>query len=65
MQMADFTDVNNTTFGDWQRDYLYKLGENRDDLWQTYLLRLEAEGGSRDPADLPPPAPKAGGCGHH
>lgn len=25
MQIADFTAVNDTTFGDWQRDYLYKL----------------------------------------
>ena len=32
---------------------------------RTYLLRLAEAGGSRDPADLPPPAPKAGGCGHH
>jgi hypothetical protein len=25
MNIADFTDVNSVTFGDWQRDYLYKL----------------------------------------
>ena len=58
-----FSDGHDSGLYSW--DYLYQLGENRDDLWQTYLVRLEAEGGSRDPADLPPPAPKAGGCGHH
>jgi len=25
MQIADFTEVNDLTFGDWQRDYLYKV----------------------------------------
>ena len=58
-----FSDGHDSGLYSW--DYLYDLGERRDELWQTYLLRLETEGGSRDPADLPPPAPKAGGCGHH
>jgi DUF971 family protein len=33
------------------------LGENHDDLWQTYLLRLAEAGGSRDPAEQAPPSP--------
>ena len=58
-----FSDGHDSGLYSW--DYLYDLGENRDDLWQSYLTRLAAEGGSRDPADLPPPAPATGGgCGH-
>ena len=57
-----FSDGHDSGLYSW--DYLYDIGERQDDLWQTYLIRLAAEGGSRDPADLPPPAPKAGGCGH-
>jgi hypothetical protein len=45
---------------------LYNLGLHRDELWQTYLERLTAEGASRDPAKCPPPADKPhGGCGSH
>lgn len=58
-----FSDGHDSGLYSW--DYLYEIGENRDDLWQTYLLRLAEAGGSRDPADQPAPAPKGGGCGHH
>ena len=58
-----FSDGHDSGLYSW--DYLYDLGEKHDALWETYLLRLTTEGGSRDPADLPPPAPKTGGCGHH
>ena len=58
-----FSDGHDSGLYSW--DYLYDLGERHDALWQTYLLRLETEGGSRDPADLAAPAPKTGGCGHH
>lgn len=58
-----FSDGHDSGLYSW--DYLYELGERHDELWQTYLLRLETEGGSRDPADLPPPEPQTGGCGHH
>ena len=58
-----FSDGHDSGIYSW--DYLYDLGERHDALWQTYLLRLETEGGSRDPADLAAPAPKTGGCGHH
>ena len=58
-----FSDGHDSGLYSW--DYLYDLGERHDALWQTYLLRLETEGGSRDPADLAAPAPKTGGCGHY
>lgn len=57
-----FSDGHDSGLYSW--DYLYEIGERRDELWQTYLTRLAVEGGSRDPAELPPAAPKAGGCGH-
>lgn len=57
-----FSDGHDSGLYSW--DYLYLLGKNRDALWENYLQRLTAEGGSRDPAQVPPPAPK-GGCGHH
>lgn len=58
-----FSDGHDSGLYSW--DYLYQIGENRDDMWQTYLIRLQIEGGSRDPADVPPPSPKGGGCSHH
>ena len=56
-----FDDGHDTGLYSW--DYLYELGRDRDRLWQAYLARLEQAGGSRDPAAVPPPAPKSG-CGH-
>lgn len=58
-----FSDGHDSGLYSW--DYLYELGEQHDDLWQGYLLRLDEAGGSRDPADQPAAAPKGGGCGHH
>lgn len=61
-----FTDGHHTGIYSW--DMLYELGRHQDELWQTYLKRLEATGASRDPA----PAEKgdsgaepaaSGGCG--
>lgn len=57
-----FSDGHDSGLFSW--DYLYMLGQQHAQLWQQYLDRLAAQGGSRDPADLPPPAPK-GGCGSH
>ena len=59
-----FSDGHDSGLYSW--DMLYNLGRHRDELWQTYLDRLQTEGKSRDPADNPPaPPPVKGGCGHH
>lgn len=42
-----FDDLHDTGIYSW--DYLYKLGERQDELWQDYLENLEAQGLSRDP----------------
>lgn len=57
-----FSDGHDSGLYSW--DYLHMLGTDQAQLWARYLERLESEGGSRDPALAPPPAPK-GGCGHH
>ncbi|WP_341646559.1 DUF971 domain-containing protein [Thauera sp. SDU_THAU2] len=57
-----FSDGHDSGLYSW--DYLYTLGQQQETLWQTYLDRLARAGGSRDPAKVPPPAPKSG-CGHH
>ncbi len=62
-----FSDGHDSGLYSW--DYLYWLGENREQLWQDYLDRLAAAGASRDPADQPAAAKAGGcgtgGCGHH
>lgn len=62
-----FSDGHDSGLYSW--DLLYNLGKHRDELWQTYLDRLSAEGKSRDPDDPAngPAAPvkASGGCGHH
>lgn len=62
-----FSDGHDSGIYSW--DYLYLLGENQQALWEDYLHRLAAAGASRDPALVPPAAPKggcgSGGCGHH
>lgn len=57
-----FSDGHDSGLYSW--DYLHHIGANLESLWADYLDRLERAGGTRDPAQLPPPAPK-GGCGHH
>ncbi len=42
-----FDDLHDTGLFSWQ--YLYELGENRDEIWQAYLDGLEAQGLSREP----------------
>jgi len=42
-----FDDLHDTGIYSWQ--YLYRLGRNKDVLWQTYLDNLAAKGLSRDP----------------
>lgn len=59
-----FSDGHDSGFYSW--DILYNLGKHHDELWQTYLDRLAAEGKSREPGvDPAPAAPTKGGCGHH
>ena len=57
-----FSDGHDSGLYSW--DVLHAFCIHRDELWQTYLDRLAAEGGSRDPAECPPPpekpAPKCG-----
>lgn len=57
-----FSDGHDSGLYSW--DYLYAIGRDLDTLWQQYLDRLAAAGGTRDASELPPPAPKTG-CGHH
>lgn len=42
----NFDDGHHTGLYTWE--YLYKLGQNQAALWQDYLTRLEAAGGSRE-----------------
>ena len=42
-------------------DYLYSLGKHQAEMWQDYLEKLEAAGGSREHGSEP--EVKAGGCG--
>ena len=42
-----FDDLHDTGLYSW--DFLYVLGENHDEIWQSYLDELEAKGLSRDP----------------
>jgi DUF971 family protein len=57
-----FSDGHDSGLYSW--DYLYAIGRNQAELWNDYLESLERAGGTRDPSQVPPPAPK-GGCGHH
>ena len=57
-----FDDGHDSGLYSW--DYLYLLGRNQAEMWQDYLERLARDPGPRDPALVPPPAPK-GGCGSH
>ncbi|PIW26706.1 MAG: hypothetical protein COW30_13645 [Rhodospirillales bacterium CG15_BIG_FIL_POST_REV_8_21_14_020_66_15] len=42
-----FDDLHDTGIYSW--DFLYDMGERRDELWAGYLRALEARGLSRDP----------------
>jgi DUF971 family protein len=57
-----FSDGHESGLYSW--DYLYLIGKQHDALWAEYLARVERDGGSRDPAEQPPPAPTHG-CGGH
>lgn len=55
-----FSDGHETGIYSW--DYLYRLGDQQQELWRQYEERLAAAGVDRDA-----PMPEAGGagCGHH
>ena len=42
-----FDDLHDSGIFSWQ--YLYRLGRDKDAIWQDYLERLDAKGLSRDP----------------
>jgi DUF971 family protein len=46
-----FSDGHNTGIYSW--DYLYWLGQNRENLWRDYLQRLEKAGANREPGPAP------------
>ena len=59
-----FTDGHESGIYTW--DYLYKLGNEQEQLWQDYLGRLHAAGYAGDSGREPsatPVAQKGGGCG--
>ena len=60
-----FSDGHDSGLYSW--DLLYNLGLNRDQLWQTYLDRLEKAHASRDSADNPAVASAGahGACRKH
>ena len=47
-------------------EYLHELGQHQADLWQDYLNKLDAAGGSREPGSEPEVKGGCGGggCGH-
>lgn len=51
-----FDDGHDSGLYTWE--YLHKLGQNQDAMWQDYLKQLETAGASREPGD----APVSGGC---
>ncbi|THC44230.1 gamma-butyrobetaine hydroxylase-like domain-containing protein [Massilia sp. Mn16-1_5] len=63
-----FTDGHESGIFTW--DYLYKLGNEHDALWQDYMNRLHAAGfegdSGREPGTVLPGAqPRGGVCGGH
>jgi DUF971 family protein len=53
-----FSDGHETGIYSW--DYFYTLGLNQDDMWRTYLRRMEEAGASREP--VPGGAPQRPKC---
>ena len=57
-----FSDGHDSGLYSW--DVLYELGINQESNWQSYLIRLDAAGASRD-VDSTTLPPKSGGCHKH
>lgn len=61
-----FSDGHESGLYTWS--YLHWLGENQIGLWNDYLARLKAAGGSRDPnapENIPLQQKQGGGCSSH
>lgn len=57
-----FDDGHDSGLYSW--DYFYKLGRNQAQLWQEYLSKLAAAGGSREHGGEPEARGCGSGCGH-
>jgi DUF971 family protein len=55
-----FSDGHDTGIYSW--DYLYRLGENQEQLWGEYLQRMEAAGASREAGLVPVRSGPQAGC---
>ena len=59
-----FDDGHDTGIYAW--DYLYWLGSNQEELWQTYLTRLQMAGFADESGrDVAMGEASGGGCGSH
>ena len=59
-----FSDSHDTGIYAW--DYLYWLGSNQEELWQTYLTRLQMAGFADESGrDMAMDEVSGGGCGSH
>lgn len=59
-----FSDGHDTGIYAW--DYLYWLGSNQEELWQTYLTRLQMAGFADESGrDVAMGQANGGGCGSH
>jgi DUF971 family protein len=58
-----FSDGHDTGIYSW--DYLYRLGENQEQLWGEYLQRMEAAGASREAGLVPVQSGPQAGCSRH
>jgi DUF971 family protein len=58
-----FSDGHETGIYSW--DYLYELCSRHEAMWDRYLKRLDAAGGSRDADPNAVTATPAHACGHH
>jgi DUF971 family protein len=58
-----FSDGHDTGIYSW--DYLYRLGENQEQLWGEYLQRMEAAGASREAGLVPVQSGPQAGCNRH
>ena len=62
--LPKFSDGHDTGIYSW--DYLYRLGEQQEVLWNEYLARIEAAGASREHGATPAPQHShGGGCHSH